>query len=194
MTKRIITISREFGSGGRFIGEEVAKKLGIAYYDKNIINEIAEKSGLSPEYVQESAELSPKKGLFAYAFAGRDVTGKSVEDLVYEAQRKVILELAEKESCVIIGRNADYILKDRDDVLNVFIHGDTPEKIQRITRLYNVEEQKAVKMMVDIDKRRMANYNFYTNQKWGKADNYTLCLNSSQLGYDRCEKMIMECI
>ena len=194
MAKRIITISREFGSGGRFIGEEVAKKLGIAYYDKNIINEIAEKSGLSPEYIQENAELSPKKGLFAYAFAGRDVTGKSVEDLVYEAQRKVILELAEKESCVIIGRNADYILKDRDDVLNVFIHGDTPEKIQRITRLYNVEEQKAVKMMADIDKRRMANYNFYTNQKWGKADNYTLCLNSSRLGYDRCEKIIMECI
>ena len=194
MKKRIITISREFGSSGRFIGEEVAKKLGIAYYDKNIINEIAEKSGLSPEYIQENAELSPKKGLFAYAFAGRDITGKSVEDLVYEAQRKVILELAEKESCVIIGRNADYILKDRDDVLNVFIHGDTPEKIQRITRLYNVEEQKAVKMMVDIDKRRMANYNFYTNQKWGKADNYTLCLNSSQLGYDRCEKIIMECI
>lgn len=194
MKKRIITISREFGSGGRFIGEEAAKKLGIAYYDKNIINEIAEKSGLSPEYIQENAELSPKKGLFAYAFAGRDITGKSVEDLVYEAQRKVILELAEKESCVIIGRNADYILKDRDDVLNVFIHGDAPEKIQRITRLYNVEEQKAVKMMVDIDKRRMANYNFYTNQKWGKADNYTLCLNSSQLGYDRCEKIIMECI
>lgn len=194
MTKRIITISREFGSGGRFIGEEVAKKLGIAYYDKNIINEIAEKSGLSPEYIQENAELSPKKGLFAYAFAGRDVTGKSVEDMVYEAQRNVILELADKESCVIIGRNADYILKDRDDVLNVFIHGDTPEKIQRITRLYNVEEQKAVKMMADIDKRRMANYNFYTNQKWGKADNYTLCLNSSRLGYDRCEKIIMECI
>ena len=194
MTKRIITISREFGSGGRFIGEEVAKKLGIAYYDKNIINEIAEKSGLSPEYIQENAELSPKKGLFAYALVGRDITGKSVEDMVYEAQRKVILELADKESCVIIGRNADYILKDRDDVLNVFIHGDTPEKIQRITRLYNVEEQKAVKMMVDIDKRRMANYNFYTNQKWGKADNYTLCLNSSQLGYDRCEKIIMECI
>lgn len=194
MTKRIITISREFGSGGRFIGEEVAKKLGIAYYDKNIINEIAEKSGLSPEYIQENAELSPKKGLFAYAFAGRDITGKSVEDMVYEVQRKVILELAEKESCVIIGRNADYILKDRDDVLNVFIHGDTQEKIQRITRLYNVEEQKAVKMMADIDKRRMANYNFYTNQKWGKADNYTLCLNSSQLGYDRCEKIIMECM
>ena len=194
MAKRIITISREFGSGGRFIGEEVAKKLGIAYYDKNVINEIAEKSGLSPEYIQESAELSPKKGLFAYAFAGRDITGRSVEDMVHEAQRKVILDLAEKESCVIIGRNADYILKDRDDVLNVFIHGNMPEKIQRITGLYNVEEKEAVKMMTDTDKRRRTNYNFYTDQSWGKASNYTLCLNSSQLGYDRCEMIIMECV
>ena len=193
MAKRIITISREFGSGGRFIGEEVAKKLGIAYYDENIIGQIAEKSGLSPEYIQENAELSPKKGLFAYAFSGRDITGKSVEDMVYEVQRNIILELAEKEPCVIIGRNADYILKDRDDVLNVFIHGDMPEKIKRITGLYNVKEKEAVKMMADTDKRRRTNYNFYTDQNWGKASNYTLCLNSSQLGYDRCEKLVMEC-
>ena len=194
MAKRIITISREFGSGGRFIGEEVAKKLGIAYYDKNVINEIAEKSGLSPEYIQENAELSPKRGLFAYAFAGRDITGKSVEDMVYEAQRQVILELADKEPCVIIGRNADYILKDRDDVLNVFIHGDAPEKMQRIRQIYHVSEKDAVKMMADTDKRRMANYNFYTNQKWGKASNYTLCLNSSKLGYDRCAYFMIRCV
>ena len=194
MAKRIITISREFGSGGRFIGEEVAKKLGMAYYDKNVITEIAEKSGLSPEYIQENAELSPKKGLFAYALAGRDITGKSVEDIVYEAQRKVILELVETEPCVIIGRNADFILKDRDDVLNVFIHGNMPEKMQRISCLYNVSWQEAVKMMADTDKRRLANYNFYTEQKWGKASNYTLCLNSSELGYDRCEAIIMECV
>ena len=194
MAKRIITISREFGSGGRFIGEEVAKKLGIAYYDKNIIGQIAEKSGLSPEYIQENAELSPKKGLFAYAFSGRDITGKSVEDMVYETQRNIILGLAEKEPCVIIGRNADYILKDRDDVLNVFIHGDMPEKIKRITGLYNVKEKEVVKMMADTDKRRRTNYNFYTDQNWGKASNYTLCLNSSQLGYDRCEMIIIECV
>lgn len=194
MTKRIITISREFGSGGRFIGEEVAKKLGIAYYDREIIGQIAEQSGLSPEYIQENAELSPKKGLFAYAFSGRDITGKSVEDMVYESQRKVILEIAEKESCVIIGRNADFILRDRNDVLNVFIHGDIPEKTQRITHLYNVAEKEAVKMMADTDKRRMTNYNFYTEQKWGNASNYTLCLNSSQIGYDRCEKIIMDCM
>ena len=194
MAKRIITISREFGSGGRFIGEEVAKKLGIAYYDKNIINQIAEKSGFAPEYIQEKAELSPKKGMFAYAFSGRDITGKSVEDMLYEAQRKVILEIAEKEPCVIIGRNADFILKGRNDVLNVFIHGNQPEKIKRIMRLYHVSEQEAVDMMADTDKRRMTNYNFYTDQKWGKASNYTLCLNSSQLGYERCERIIMECV
>ena len=171
----------------------MAKKLGIAYYDKDIIGQIAEQSGLSPEYIKENAELSPKKGLFAYALVGRDITGKSVEDMVYEAQRKVILDLAGKEPCVIIGRNADFILKDRDDVLNVFIHGDMPEKIQRITRLYNVGEQEAVKMMADTDKRRMANYNFYTEQNWGKASNYTLCLNSSEIGYDKCEAIIIEC-
>ena len=193
MKKRIITISREFGSGGRFIGEEVAKRLGIKYYDKEIIGQIAKESGLAPEYIEENAELSPKKGGFAYAFTGRDITGKSVEDMVYEAQRKVILEIAEKESCVIIGRNADFILKDRDDVLNVFIHGDVPEKVKRICRLYHVTETDAVKMMADIDKRRMTNYQFYTEQKWGMAGNYSLTLNSSQLGYDNCEKIIMMC-
>ena len=148
----------------------------------------------SQAYHRSILKKSPKKGLFAYAFAGRDITGKSIEDIVYEAQRKVILELAGKEPCVIVGRNADYILKDRDDVLNVFIHGDMPEKTQRIIRLYNVDEKKAVKMMADTDKRRMTNYNFYTEQKWGKASNYTLCLNSSQLGYDRCEKIILDCM
>ena len=193
MAKRIITISREFGSGGRFIGEEVAKKLGIAYYDKKMIGQIAEQAGLSSEYVRENAELSPKKGWFAYAFSGRDITGKSVEDMVYEAQRKVIMEIAEKENCVIIGRNADFILKDRKDVLNVFIHGSIPEKVRRICNLYNVTEVDAIKMINDIDKRRRTNYNFYTEQKWGMAENYTMSLNSSVLGYDLCQKIIIDC-
>ena len=194
MEKRIITISREFGSGGRFIGEEVAKQLGIAYYSENIIDQIAQQSGLSPEYIEENAELSPKKGLFAYVFSGRDITGKSVDDMLYEAQRKVILEIAEKEPCVMIGRNADFILKDRDDVLNVFVHGDMPEKIKRICKLYDVTEDGAIKLIKDTDKRRRINYNFYTEQKWGMARNYTLSLNSSQLGYERCEKMIIDCV
>ena len=165
----------------------------MKYYDKDIIGQIAEKSGFSQDYIQENAELSPKKGLFAYAFSGRDITGKSVEDMVYEAQRKTILEIAEKEDCVIIGRNADFILKDRDDVLNVFIHGDKPEKIERICRLYNVTETEALKMMADIDKRRMTNYRYYTDQKWGMSSTYTLSLNSSQSGHDMCQKIIMDC-
>ena len=119
--------------------------------------------------------------------------GRSVEDMIYEAQRKIILDIAEREECVIIGRNADFILKDRDDVLNVFIHGNMPEKIKRICGLYNVTEQEAIKMTEDIDKRRMSNYRFYTDQKWGMASNYTLSLNSSVLGYEMCERIIMEC-
>ena len=94
---------------------------------------------------------------------------------------------------VIIGRNADFILKDRNDVLNVFIYGDIPQKIQRICKLYNVTEDEAVKMMNDIDKRRMANYNFYTEQKWGMASNYTISLDSSKLGYEMCQKIIIDC-
>ena len=119
--------------------------------------------------------------------------GRSVEDMIYEAQRKIILDIAEREECVIIGRNADFILKDRDDVLNVFIHGNMPEKVKRICGLYNVTEQEAIKMTEDIDKRRMSNYRFYTDQKWGMASNYTLSLNSSVLGYEMCERIIMEC-
>ena len=193
MSKRIITISREFGSGGRFIGEEIAKKLGITYYDKEIIMQIAEKSGLSSEFIAEKSELSPKKGLFAYGFIGRDMSGKSLEDMIYEEQRKIILSIAEKESCVIIGRNADFILKDRDDVLNVFIHGNIPQKTDRICRLYNVEKSEAIKMLQEVDKRRSVHYNFYTEQKWGMASNYAISLNSSQLGYEMCEKIIMDC-
>ena len=109
------------------------------------------------------------------------------------SQRKIILDIAEREECVIIGRNADFILKDRDDVLNVFIHGNMPEKVKRICGLYNVTEQEAIKMTEDIDKRRMSNYRFYTDQKWGMASNYTLSLNSSVLGYEMCERIIMEC-
>ena len=194
MNKRIITISREFGSGGRLIGEEIAKKLGMVYYDKDIIDRIAEESGLAPDFIKESAELSPKRGLFAYAFSGRDMTGRSIEDIVYEAQRRVILSIAEKEACVIIGRNADYVLRDRDDVFHVFIHGNEPEKTARICRLYHVDEKEALRMMQDVDKRRAANYTFYTGQKWGKASNYTLSLNSSELGYEMCEKIIMDCM
>ena len=184
MAKRIITISREFGSGGRFIGEEVAKKLGIAYYDKNIINDIAEKSGLSPEYVQKNAELSPKKGLFAYAFAGRDITGKSVEDMVYEAQRKVILELAEKEPCVIIGRNADYILKDTEGIqlVRAFIYAPNDVRVHNIMESHNLSEKDAKLLLDEKDKRYHKRHLALTGSNRGDRHNRDILINSDFLG------------
>ena len=196
MEKRIITISREFGSGGRFIGEETAKKLGIAYYDKNIINEIAEKSGLSPEYVRESAELSPKKGLFAYAFAGRDITGKSIEDMVYEAQRKVILELADRESCVIIGRNADYILKDTKDIdlLRAFIYAPDEVRIHNIMESHNLSEKDARILLLEKDKRYHKRHLALTGSNRGDRHNRDILMNSSYLGIEGTAEYLEELI
>mgnify|MGYP003329808905 CR=1 FL=1 len=193
MSRKIITISREFGSGGRYIGENLARKLGWKYYDKDIISELANQTGLAEEFIENASELSPK-GIFGYSFVGRNMSGQSVEDMVYEAQRKVILDIAERDSCVIIGRNADHILKDRTDVLNVFIYGNMAEKTKRICELYHLSEEEAVKEMKNIDKRRAKNYKFYTDKQWGMAKNYSISLNSSELGYEMCEKIIEELI
>lgn len=193
MKNKIITISREFGSGGHFIGESIAKELGIAFYDKEIIAKISDNLGFSQDFISRNSELSPGKSLLSYAFTGRNISGKSIGDMVYDEQRNIILSLADKEPCVIIGRNADYILKDKENVINVFIHADIKEKTERISRIYHVDEQEALRMIKETDKRRRTNYNFYTDREWGMARNYTLSLNSSQLGYDMCKKIIMDC-
>ena len=194
MSFKIITISREFGSGGRFIGEQIAQKCGIEFYDKKIIEHVAKELGISEQIVANQGEYAPAGSIFSYAFVGRDITGVFLSDQIFNIQQKLIKDIAQKEPCVIVGRCADYILSDRDDVLNVFIHGDMPEKVQRICKLYNVAEADAAKMITETDKRRRTNYNFYTDQKWGMAKNYTLSLNSSQLGYERCGEIIMECV
>ena len=186
MSKRIITNSREFGSGGRYIGEQIAKQLGIAYYDKEIIAEVASKTGLAKEFIEEKGEYSPMKNLFGYGFIGRNLNGQSMEDLLDSMQQSIILEAAEKSPCVIIGRNADYILRDRNDVLNVFITGNEIEKKERICKLYQKTESEAEKLLHDIDKKRSIHYRFYTEQTWGMASNYTVTLNSSELGYEKC--------
>ena len=192
MKKKIITISREFGSGGRAIGEALAKKLNYSYYDKDLITRIAEQSGLAPEYIEKKNELSPRKGFFSYAFVGRNAAGISMEDQIHAIQRDIIKDIAERESAVIIGRNADYILRDREDSLHVFIHGRMPDKLSRIRTLYQLNDREAEKLIHDIDKRRAANYNYYTDQIWGLASNYDLTLDSSRLGYEECEKLIMQ--
>lgn len=190
--KKIITISREFGSGGRYIGEQIAKKLGIICYDKDIIIKAAEQSGLAEEFIEKKGEYAPKKHAFSYAFTGRNSSGVSVEDYLYSLQRDIILEYAEKESCVIVGRCADYILKDRTDCINVFIHGNQKEKAERIRKLYDKSESEAIKLMKETDKKRSLNYRYYTDREWGRARNYTLCVNSSELGYETCIDMVVE--
>ncbi|MCI5976560.1 MAG: cytidylate kinase-like family protein, partial [Clostridiales bacterium] len=145
MEKNIITISREFGSGGRSIGRLVAQKLGIPFYDKELVNQIALESGFAPKFVEDHGEHSPGTSLFSYAFAPQGVpgvmNGLSTADFLWNIQCNVILQLAEKGPCVIVGRNADYILKDRKDTLNVFIHADMDFRADRIVRLYGESEK-----------------------------------------------------
>lgn len=188
--KKIITISREFGSGGRFIGETLAKELGFTFYDKNIIAQVAEQTGLSEKYIAERGEYAPNNNIFSYALIGRDIQGSSVDDYIYKVQRNIIRDIAEKGNCVIVGRCADYILRDREDVLNVFIHGNEPEKCRRIMNLYDKTEKEALSMMKATDKKRSINYNYHTERKWGATKNYALCLNSSVLGYEQCISII----
>ena len=190
MAKRIITISREFGSGGRFIGEETAKKLGIAFYDREIIAKVADDLGLSEKYVADRGEYAPSKNIFSYAFIGRDINGNSIADQIYSYQQKIIKELAAKEPCVIVGRSADYILSERDDVLNVFIQGNKADKIVRIKEIYSKSDDEAAKMIKDTDKKRSVNYRYCTDQEWGSRKNYDIVLNSSTLGYDNCIDVI----
>lgn len=190
MSYKIITISREFGSGGRFIGEETAKRLGIAFYDREIITKVADDLGLSEKYVADRGEYAPSKNIFSYAFIGRDINGNSIADQIYSYQQKIIKELAAKEPCVIVGRSADYILSGRDDVLNVFIQGNKADKIVRIKEIYSKSDDEAAKMIKDTDKKRSVNYRYCTDQEWGSRKNYDIVLNSSTLGYDNCIDVI----
>ena len=192
MRKRIITISRQFGSGGRSIGKEVAKTLGIAYYDRELIEKVAEKTGLSPDFIAERGEYSPSKNPFAYSFVDRSINGMSLSDYLYNEQRRVILVLADKEPCLIVGRCADYILRERTDCLHAFIHASEEVRAERIVKLYGETNVEPKKRLHDKDKKRAVNYKYYTDQEWGLAKNYDITLDSGTLGIDTCVKILVE--
>ncbi|MBS5215696.1 MAG: cytidylate kinase-like family protein [Clostridiales bacterium] len=192
MKKRIITISREFGSGGRTIGRQVAQELGFEFYDKELIEKVAEESGFDKQYIEEQGEYAPAKSSFAYAFIGRDRNGMSISDYIWQAQRKIILSLAEKGNCVIVGRCADYILQDREDCLNVFIHADMEKRAERIVKLYGETDKAPKKRLEEKDKKRKVNYRYYTDREWGASQNYHICLDSGEFGIERCAKIIAE--
>ena len=198
MEKKIITISREFGSGGRTVGRIIAQTLGIPFYDSELVKQISLESGFAPKFVEEHGEHSPGNSLFSYAFAPQGVpgvmNGLSTADFLWNIQCSVILQLAEQGPCVIVGRNADYILKDRPDVLNVFVHADKEFRAERIVRLYGNSEKTPAARLQEKDKRRRVNYQHYTGRTWGVAENYDICLNSGVLGVERCAEIIVDIV
>lgn len=188
MKNRIITISREFGSGGRTIGKMVAEKLGIPCYDAEIIQKMADETGFARDYVEEVGEESP--GNFLSSALSNRMFGPTNEDILWQHQYRVITELAEKGPCIIVGRCADYILEDKADCLKVFIHADLEFRAKRIVEVYGERAESPEERIKDKDKRRAAYHRFYTIMKWGYAQNYDLTLNSGVLGIDNCVDII----
>ena len=189
MKTRVITISREFGSGGRTVGKQTANLLGIPCYDQEVIEKVAQKSGFAKEYIKERGEYTPYGGWFAQALTGRSAQGTSPQDDLWVIQRKVILDLAQKP-CVIVGRCADYILRDVADCLKVFIYADMEKRAERIVKLYGETSEAPIKRLKDKDKRRAAYYNFYTDTQWGSVHSYHIALDSGVLGIEKCSEII----
>ena len=181
---RIITIGREFGSGGRTIAKMVGETLGIKVYDNELLTKIAKESGLAQSYVAERSENLTLSDLI-----GRSLSG-FVEDNLWKMQSEVILDLAKKETCIIVGRCADYILKDKENCLKVFIYASLEERINRIVSVYGESNVAPEKRLKDKDKRRSLFYNYFTDMKWGNPHNYDICLNSGILGFEKCVDII----
>ena len=198
MEKTIITISREFGSGGRTIGRMIAEKLGIPFYDKELVDQIALESGFAPKYIEEHGEHSPSGSLFSYAFAPQGVpgvmNGLSTADFLWNVQCNVILQIADKGPCVIVGRNADYILKDHPEALHVYVFADVPYRAERIVRLYGESEKTPEQRLAEKDKRRRVNYHHYTGRTWGQAQNYDICLDTGVLGLEQCADIVVDIV
>jgi cytidylate kinase len=197
MTDKVITISRQFGSGGRTIGKMVAERLGIPYYDKELVDRVAKESGFSHEFIEEIGEYATVTSsfLFNIAVSSRPmglVDSMSVSDKLYICQTNVIRDLADKGPCVIVGRCGDFILKDRPNCLHIFIHSDMAHRAERIVRLYGETKQTPEKRLQDKDSKRRVYYRHYTNRTWGDAQNYHLCLNSGLIGVEKCADIICD--
>ena len=185
--KARITIGRQFGSGGRLIGRAIADGLGIDYYDRNLLTEAARHAGMSAELFERKDEKAPSffSGLMSYNMGYSSYNllggGSSIsDDALYRAQNEVIRSLAEKGPCVIVGRSADYALRDRDDVVNIFIHAPIEERIKRIMERGDASTPEQARQLAEkTNKLRAAYYNFYTDKRWGRAESYDLTFDSS---------------
>lgn len=193
--KTIITIGRQFGSGGKEVGIRVAKELGIPFYDKELLQEAAKKSGLC-EKIIENFDERPKSLLYSiamdsymFALPGSGV-GDSLEQQVYLATFNTIRQLAEQGPCVLIGRCADYALAENPNRLSLFIHAPMDVRIQRVAKRQNISPERARTVIVKTDKRRASYYEYYSSQRWGVVENYDFCLDSSYLGLGGTVEMI----
>lgn len=194
---KVITISRQYGSGGREIGEKLAKSLGIPFYDNELITRAAKESGFA-ESAFANAEskatnsllYSIAMGMSAYGSHELGYSSLSLDDRIFIAQSDVIRRLAKEGPCVIVGRCADYVLKDMDNVVNVFICADMKYRIQRAITMYDLPENKAEENILKADKRRANYYNYHANEKWGKAANYHLSIRSDYIGIDSAVEVI----
>lgn len=182
----VITVSREYGSGGRYVGRLIADKLGIKFYDKEIITKLAEATGLSEEYIENNEQKRDATAILNNGF----YMGLDNADELFVKETELIKELAAKDSCVIIGRCADFILKDEKNVIKVFVYSGMEDKIKRATQIYGYEEDKAKKEIERIDKLRANHYKHYTDKDWKDFSNYDICINSDLLGVEKSADMI----
>ncbi len=194
----IITISRQYGSGGRFVGKLLAEELNIPFYDKEIISMAAENSGFAQEFIKENEQKM--KGLSTLSFTPGMLSGnfaynfENIESKIYAAEAEAIVKIANEGACVIVGRCADYILKDKCKCLNVFIHADMPSRIERVINVFQRtdNQKKAEKLIKENDRLRARHYRFYTDGEWGDVNNYHITLNTSVLSVEDCAKILKE--
>jgi len=200
MANKIYTIGREFGSGGREVGEKLAAKLGIKLYDKELLQQAAKDSGFCEEIFENHDEKPTNSFLYSLVMDTYSVSGYSAAPFldmplnhkVFLAQFETIKKISEKESCVIVGRCADYALSDNPDCINVFIHADMDIRIKNVSKNLNITENKARDIINKTDKQRASYYNYYTSKKWGDSKSYNLSLDAGKLGTDNCVEMILK--
>lgn len=200
--KNVITIGRQFGSGGHDIGKLVAEKLGYSFYDKELVEIAAKKSNISNETVNRIDEKATSSLLYSLVSGSYSIRGMNgplyyempLNDKLFIAQSDVIKDVASKDNCVIVGRCADYVLSEVEDVrlLNVFIYAPQEERIKRISEIYNLSEKQAKEKTVKSDKQRKTYYSYYSNRDWGKMTNYDLCINSQKAGIEKTADMIAD--
>ena len=189
---KIITISRQYGSGGRIVAKKLADALGIPFYDNELINMAAEKTGLSVECFKDAEKTSIGNLFFSLTSLtpSIDAVGLPLNEKIFLVQSQVIKEVAAEGSCVIVGRSANYVLQDHPNVINVFLQGDLEDRVKRAIDTYGQDAEGAEAMVIKTDKRRANYFNYFTGQKWGKAENYDLILNTSRMDLDKIVEVI----